>query len=54
MSDSHLVDWAIERLGEPREKPLFLAVGFRKPHLSWFVPRNTSTFIRLIKSPYPY
>lgn len=40
MSDAHLVDWAIERLGEPREKPLFLAVGFRKPHLSWFVPKK--------------
>lgn len=40
MGDAQLVDWAIEKLNETREKPLFLAVGFRKPHLSWFVPKK--------------
>jgi arylsulfatase A-like enzyme len=38
--DAELVDWAVKTLNTPRDQPLFLAVGFRKPHLSWFVPKK--------------
>ncbi|MFO0939331.1 MAG: sulfatase [Pirellulales bacterium] len=41
MSDHKLTDWAIETLQkDPLDKPLFLAVGYVKPHLPWYVPRE--------------
>jgi arylsulfatase A-like enzyme len=40
MSDTQVTDWAIQKLKEKREKPLFLAVGYQKPHLSWHVPKK--------------
>ncbi len=40
MGDTKLTDWAIERLMEPSDQPLFLAVGYVKPHLPWYVPRE--------------
>lgn len=40
MGDAKLTDWAIGKLNEPREKPLFLAVGYVKPHLPWYVPQE--------------
>lgn len=40
MGDYKLVDWAIQQMETPREQPLFLGVGFIKPHLPWFVPRR--------------
>lgn len=40
MGDYKLVDWAIQQMETPREKPMFLGVGFIKPHLSWYVPRR--------------
>ncbi len=39
MSDTKLTDWAIEQLKTaPTQRPLFLAVGYVKPHLPWYVP----------------
>ena len=38
MGDMILVDWALDYLNEPHDKPFFLAVGIQKPHLPWFVP----------------
>lgn len=38
--DYHIVQWAIERLKEKRDKPLFLACGVHKPHMPWQVPRK--------------
>jgi len=38
MGDHHTVDWAIGELAKEREKPLFLAVGFVKPHLPFYAP----------------
>ncbi|MDG3002530.1 sulfatase [Paludisphaera mucosa] len=35
-----IVDYGIEQLGKPREKPFFLAVGLHKPHMPWNVPRK--------------
>jgi arylsulfatase A-like enzyme len=40
MSDNRLARWAEEELSRSRAKPLFLAVGFTKPHLPWYVPRK--------------
>ncbi|MFZ5828926.1 MAG: sulfatase [Planctomycetota bacterium] len=40
MPDYKLVTWAIEEMNKPREKPLFLAVGFVKPHLPWYAPKK--------------
>jgi len=40
MGDYKLVTWAGEQLQAKREKPLFLAVGFVKPHLPWYVPKK--------------
>jgi arylsulfatase A-like enzyme len=32
--------WAGERLNRTYTKPFFLALGFRKPHLEWYMPRK--------------
>jgi arylsulfatase A-like enzyme len=40
MGDWKLAEAAAEYLGQAREKPFFLAVGFAKPHLPWYVPRR--------------
>lgn len=40
MGDYKLVDWAAKQLEMSREKPLFLGVGFIKPHSPWYVPRK--------------
>ena len=40
MGDYRLVSWASEELQKQHDKPLFLAVGFVKPHLPWYVPRK--------------
>lgn len=40
MPDYQLASWAIDVMQHPGERPLFLAVGFVKPHLPWFVPKK--------------
>jgi len=40
MGDAKVVDWAIEYLKRGHDKPFFLAVGFYRPHLPWYVPRE--------------
>lgn len=40
MGDYRLVSWADEQLQRKHDKPLFLAVGFVKPHLPWYVPQK--------------
>lgn len=36
--DFHLAERAIQELGKPHDRPLFLAVGFYKPHLPFTAP----------------
>jgi arylsulfatase A-like enzyme len=41
MGDYKATDWAIEHLkNAPADKPLFLAIGYIKPHLPWYVPKE--------------
>lgn len=41
MGDTKLTNWAIEQLQkQPADQPLFLAVGYVKPHLPWYVPQE--------------
>ncbi len=34
--------WAAERILEPHPAPVFIAVGFSKPHIPWYVPQQTA------------
>ncbi|MXX75962.1 MAG: sulfatase [Holophagales bacterium] len=40
MFDVKIVDWTIGELNKAHGKPFFLACGFTKPHLPWYVPRK--------------
>jgi len=40
MSDYQTAKWAADVLSEPNDKPIFLAVGFSKPHLPFHVPQE--------------
>ena len=40
MSDHKSADWAVERLAEESKQPFFLAVGFVRPHVSFYVPQK--------------
>ena len=38
--DGKAAAWAVEQLAKPSAKPFFLALGFSKPHLPWYVPQE--------------
>ena len=40
MGDWRVADWTIQQLQKKHDKPFFLACGFTKPHLPWYVPRR--------------
>ncbi|MBE2287299.1 MAG: sulfatase [Prosthecobacter sp.] len=41
LGDYKATDWAINHLKTaPTDKPLFLALGYIKPHLPWYVPKE--------------
>jgi arylsulfatase A-like enzyme len=40
LPDWQMADWAAGQLARPQQKPLFLAIGFVKPHLPWTVPKE--------------
>jgi arylsulfatase A-like enzyme len=40
MPDHQSASWAVERLQKQYEQPFFLAVGFLRPHVPWYVPQH--------------
>lgn len=40
MADTQVANWAIDYLEQKRSGPFFLAVGFFRPHLPWYVPEE--------------
>ena len=40
MPDHGTAGWAEKRLAEPRAEPFFLAVGFHRPHVPFYVPQR--------------
>ncbi len=38
--DGKVASWVVSQLEKPNKSPFFLACGFIKPHLPWFVPRK--------------
>ncbi|MBN1559227.1 sulfatase, partial [candidate division KSB1 bacterium] len=40
MSDWQVADWIIGQLNETHDRPFFLACGFFRPHLPWYVPQK--------------
>lgn len=40
MGDWKIASWIADQLKQDHEKPFFLACGFYKPHLPWYLPKN--------------
>ncbi len=40
MGDAKTADWICEQLGREHDRPFFLACGFFRPHLPWYVPES--------------
>ena len=40
LRDHRIVDYALEQLSKPHDKPLFLTVGLHRPHMPWNVPQK--------------
>lgn len=40
MGDWKVAEWARRELARKHDRPFFLAVGFYRPHLPWYVPRR--------------
>jgi arylsulfatase A-like enzyme len=40
MDDTRIAKWAADYLGQKHDRPFFLAVGFFRPHLPWYVPKK--------------
>lgn len=40
MGDTRITTWAMQKLDAPHTKPLFLSVGYYRPHIPLFAPRE--------------
>jgi len=40
MGDYQVADWTISQLKKKHDKPFFIACGFFRPHLPWYVPQK--------------
>jgi arylsulfatase A-like enzyme len=40
LTDSKIADWTLNALARSYEKPFFMGVGFRFPHLPWYLPER--------------
>lgn len=40
MGDTRITDWAMQKLDTPHTKPLFLGVGYYRPHIPLFAPKK--------------
>ncbi len=40
MLDFKTVEWVSRHLAKPHDQPMFLACGFTRPHLPWYVPKK--------------
>lgn len=40
LADTQMTDWAIQKLKQKHDRPLFLAVGYQMPHLPWYAPKK--------------
>lgn len=40
MGDGQMVQWVMDEIARPQEKPIFLAAGIYRPHLPWYAPRE--------------
>ena len=49
--DTQITDWAIDKLREERDEPLFLGVGYYRPHIPLWAPARF--FERFKASPGP-
>lgn len=55
MSDYKVAGWAVNKLKQKYDQPFFLAVGFLRPHVPWYVPQKWFDMFPLdkVKTP-PY
>ena len=40
MPDYRTAEWAVNKLQQEHDRPFFLAVGFLRPHVPWYVPQK--------------
>lgn len=40
MTDFKIAKWAVNQLDKKHDKPFFMAVGFVRPHVPWYVPKK--------------
>lgn len=40
MTDYRSAKWAVNKLQQQHDKPFFMAVGFVRPHVPWYAPKN--------------